>query len=69
MPAEAFSFVPGAGAESAPGAFSAPAAIPRRNASIMLIPRASPTPVAANIESPVPRSSNVSNTGGAAPAV
>ena len=44
-------------------AFRAPAAIPRRSASIMLIPRARPTPVAANIESPVPRWSSGSNTG------
>ena len=44
-------------------AFSAPAAMPRRSASAIPMPRASPTPMAANIESPAPRSSSGSNTG------
>ena len=43
--------------------FSAPAAMPRRTASIGVIPRARPTPIAANIESPAPWWSSASNTG------
>ena len=39
-------------------AFRAPAAAPSRSASTMPMPRAKPTPVAANIESPVPRRSS-----------